>query len=160
MPVKCCEVCGKSFTQGRGRPSKRCPAHRAGGGKYGGAHRKLVAVTKDQAWGSPCARCGRVLMYGQEIHLDHLDGGGPADYRGWAHAHCNTSAGASKGNRMRGPLNGRPMAWSPPPPSAPPAVASPIPPGPDPSIRHSPDCACGGSLFYPGPGKWWTSRCW
>ena len=45
-------------------------------------------------------------MEGQEIHLDHADGGGPDDYNGWAHAHCNTSAGAARGNQLRGRRNG------------------------------------------------------
>jgi hypothetical protein len=156
MPTRCCETCGRSFWQGRGRPSRFCPAHRAGGGKYGGAHKQLRAAAIGQAWYTACVRCGLVMLPGQELHLDHLDGGGPGDYRGWAHAHCNTSAGASKGNRMR--ANGRPVtagitpAGPPPPP--------PVPPGPDPSIRHSPDCSCGGTVFYPGPDKLWTSRCW
>jgi hypothetical protein len=159
VPVKRCEVCGMGFTQGRGRPSRRCPAHRRGGGKYGGAHKQLRAATAGQAYYTPCVRCGRVMLPGQELHLDHLDGGGPGDYRGWAHAHCNMSAGASKANRMRGAVNGRPMAWS-PPAVVPLAVAPPLPAGPDPSIRHSVDCSCGGAVFYPGPGSWWTSRCW
>jgi hypothetical protein len=158
MPVRRCEVCGRSFVQGRGRPSRFCPAHRQGGGKYGGAHKKLRAATEAQAWGTACVRCGRVMLAGEQLHLDHRDGGGPGDYRGWAHAHCNTSAGAAKGNRQR--VNGRPMVWSPPPLPAAPAPPPPLPAGPDPSIRHSPDCRCGGAVFYPGPGKWWTSRCW
>jgi hypothetical protein len=145
MPVKRCEVCGKGFTQGRGRPSRRCPAHRQGGGKYGGAHKRLVATTKNQAYGTVCVRCGRVMLPGQDIHLDHADGGGPADYRGWAHAHCNTSAGASKGNRMRGSLNGRL------PPARVPVVAVRPPKGPNPNIEHRADCQC---------RELWTSRCW
>ncbi len=143
MPVRYCEACGRSFAQGRGRPARWCPEHREGGGKYGGGHRKLAAATKDQAWGTPCTRCGRELVPGQEIHLDHLDGGGPADYRGWAHAHCNTSAGAAKGNRQR--VNGTPAANAP----AVTAVA----------IRHPADCRCGGSAARQ-PGRFWTSRCW
>jgi hypothetical protein len=153
VPIRVCETCGRSFTQGRGRPSRFCPAHRDGGGKYGGEHRKLRETTKDQAWGYPCTRCGRVLVPGQEIHLDHLDGGGPADYRGWAHASCNMSAGAAKGNRMRGQLAPGGMA-------AARVVSAPVPPVYEPgSIRHRPDCACGGRVTW-WPGEWWTSRCW
>lgn len=159
MPNRRCETCGRSFYQRTGRPAKRCPDCRPGGGRYGGEHRKLAAATKDQAYYTPCVRCGQAMLPGQELHLDHLDGGGPADYRGWAHAHCNESAAATRGNRMRGRVNGRPMA-RPVPPPVPRVVAAPLPPGPDPSIRHGPDCRCGGALYYPGPGKWWTSRCW
>jgi len=147
-----CEACGAAFVQGRGRPSKFCPAHRRGGGRYGGAHKKLVATTRDQAYGGPCCRCGRVLAYGQEIHLDHLDGGGPGDYLGWSHASCNIAA-AGRGNRMRGGVNGRPVNGRP--------VTAPVPaiPPPVPDIRHSPDCRCGGTVTYE-PGKFWTSKCW
>jgi hypothetical protein len=152
MPVRACETCGRTFTQGQGRPARFCPEHRDGGGKYGGEHRKLAAATKDSAWGTPCVRCGRPMLPGQEIHLDHLDGGGPGDYRGWAHAHCNTSAGASKGNRMRGQLNGRAAGL---------ARAAPLAgPDPAPDIRHPPECTCRGTVTYPGPGGFWTSRCW
>src|SRR6266487_4561665 len=106
MPVRTCETCGKSFTQGRGRPARWCPEHRHGGGKYGGAHVKLRARTVGQAYGQACTRCGRVLEWGQEIQLDHLDGGGPGDYRGWAHRRCNLSAGGRKGNVIKAAMNG------------------------------------------------------
>jgi hypothetical protein len=135
MPIKSCEVCGAGFSQGRGRPSKRCPACRDGGGRYGGAHRKLAAATKDSAWGTPCTRCGWPMVPPQEIHLDHVDGGGPADYRGWSHSRCNVSAG----NRNRQRVNG----------SSYPAPVTP--PGRNPDIPHSPDCRC---------GTMQTSRCW
>jgi hypothetical protein len=152
MPVKRCEVCGSGFSQGRGRPSKRCPACRDGGGRYGGQHRKLRAAGIDQAYGQPCIRCGRELVPGQPIHLDHLDGGGPADYAGgdparsWSHSYCNTTAP----HRTRAP-----GGWSAARP-----VPAVIPPAYEPgSIRHSPDCTCGGSVVYV-PGEWHTSRCW
>jgi hypothetical protein len=29
---------------------------------------------------------------GQELHLDHRDGGGPHEYLGWSHAACNLRA--------------------------------------------------------------------
>jgi hypothetical protein len=148
VPIRTCEACGKQFMQGRGRPARYCPAHRHGGGKYDGAHKQRRAATIGQAWGQACTRCGRVLEWGQEIHLDHRDGGGPGDYRGWAHAACNTAAGARKGNRMRAVLNGRtvrPAAGSVLPPALPPVT------GPNPGIEHRPDCSC---------GELWTSRCW
>jgi hypothetical protein len=141
MPVRRCEACGRSFEQGMGRPARFCPEHREGGGRYGGEHRKLAAATKDSAWGTPCTRCGRTMLPGQEIHLDHADGGGPADYRGWSHAYCNVAAG----NRMRGRVNGTPVTNGL-------SVTGPvIPPGPNPDIPHRPDCRCGAMQ---------TSRCW
>jgi hypothetical protein len=152
VPTRRCETCGRSFWQGRGRPSRFCPAHRDGGGKYGGAHKQLRAATVGQAYGTACVRCGRVMVPGQEIHLDHLDGGGPADYRGWSHSSCNESAGAAKGNRMRGNLNGRI-------PAPKPAVV--LRPWPEPgSLSHSPECSCGGTVTGPWPGIQWNSRCW
>jgi hypothetical protein len=104
-----------SFSQGRGRPARWCPKHRNGGGKYGGEHAKRRAATIGQAWGTACSRCGRTLEWGQEIQLDHLDGGGPGDYRGWSHAACNQAAGARKVNRMRAAverLQAGPAGWA------------------------------------------------
>ena len=157
MPVRCCETCGRTFTQGRGRPAKRCPEHRESGGRYGGAHRKLRESTKDQAYGRPCARCRKPMLPGEELHLDHLDGGGPADYAGWSHASCNMSSGAAKGNRMRGQVNGQRAPGGPSAVSTTPVPARPVPePG---SIRHDPYCRCGGRVTWQ-PGQWYTSRCW
>lgn len=39
------------------------------------------------------------MAEGQKLHLDHEDDG--AGYRGWAHASCNTRAGAVRGNKLR-----------------------------------------------------------
>jgi hypothetical protein len=41
------------------------------------------------------------MLAGQVVEPDHVDGGGPTDYAGWAHAGCNHSAGAAYGNRLR-----------------------------------------------------------
>jgi hypothetical protein len=38
------------------------------------------------------------MLPGQQIDLDHADNG---TYLGFAHAGCNRSAGATKGNRAR-----------------------------------------------------------
>ena len=157
MPAKSCELCGAGFSQGRGRPSRRCPSCREGGGRYGGEHRKLAAATKEAAWGTPCARCRRPMLPGTEIHLDHADGGGPADYAGWSHASCNESAGAKLGNAMRGQVNGQ---RAPGGPAAARAVPVVIPPAYEPgSIRHQATCTCGGAVTW-APDAWWTSRCW
>jgi hypothetical protein len=149
MPIKSCEVCGAGFAQGRGRPSKYCPKHRDGGGRYGGEHRKLRETTKAAAYGRPCARCQKPMLPGQELHLDHADGGGPVDYLGWSHAYCNTTA-PHRTNGQRAP--GGPSAVRPEVVVIPPVYE----PG---SIRHRPECVCGGSVVYE-PGEWWTSRCW
>ncbi len=163
MPERVCEVCGRAFTQVPGRPARRCPHHR----RYGAEHQAARAAGIEQAYGTACCRCGRPLMRGQVIHLDHNDSG--QGYRGWSHEHCNTAAGAAKGNAARAAAyrkaNGLPVrastASTPPARTVlPPVPLPPGPPRPDPSIRHSPDCRCGGAVFYPGPGPFWTSRCW
>lgn len=50
-----------------------------------------------------CARCGEPITETdtRKIHLDHLDDG--TGWAGLAHASCNESAGASKGNRQGAP---------------------------------------------------------
>jgi hypothetical protein len=93
-----CEVCGEGFWQGRGRPAKRCPRCR-NSDRYGPTHRAMKAA--GPTYGAACTRCGRVLLPGQAVEPDHLDGGGPQDYAGWAHAGCNHSAGAARGNQLR-----------------------------------------------------------
>jgi hypothetical protein len=100
MGYRTCESCGEGFHQyGRGRPAKRCPDCR-GGDRYGAVHR-AVRATSAQAVGQLCTRCGQQLLEGQPVEPDHADGGGPHDYAGWAHASCNHSAGAARGNRLR-----------------------------------------------------------
>ena len=69
--------------------------------KYGGAHQKLRRAMLPTAVGAACVRCGLVIVPGQPVDLDHLDDGS-GRYRGWAHRHCNRSAGATLGNVMRG----------------------------------------------------------
>jgi hypothetical protein len=126
MPQRVCEVCGKGFVQGPGRPARWCPEHR---GKYGAPHQAIRAATLESAYGTPCVRCGRVMAEGQKIHLDHRDDG--QGYAGFSHESCNTSAGASRGNRMRArrSANGQPQVR---PPSLPPvpvlAARAPLPP--------------------------------
>jgi hypothetical protein len=118
-----CESCGQAFWQGRGRPAKRCPPCR-GGDRYGTAHRALRAATVAQAVGQPCARCRRTIQAGEAVDLDHADDGD--GYIGYSHRRCNSSAGASRGNRLRaaayravkaGLTTGAPPAKAEPPPS-------------------------------------------
>jgi hypothetical protein len=119
VPQRICEVCGAGFHQGPGRPARYCPAHR---GRYGAPHQAARAAGIEQAYDTPCCRCGRLMRRGQAIHLDHTDSG--TGYRGFAHASCNTSAGASRGNKMRAAayraqVNGQPVKPRRPPPVSP-----------------------------------------
>lgn len=66
--------------------------------KHRNARERALATMRD---GQPCGRCGRPMHAWQALDLDHHDGD-PTKYRGLAHAHCNRSAGATKGNRARG----------------------------------------------------------
>ena len=154
MPVLRCEQCGRGFVLATGRPAKRCPDCRGRAGqRYGSAHKRLRAAGVEAAYGTPCARCGRPLEYGQELHLDHADGGGPGDYRGWSHAACNIAAG----NRHR---HGRAVK------AAQLAVSQPVAtrPGPpyDPGprrqdVEHKSWCQCERMAVSLGA---WPSRCW
>ena len=68
---------------------------------YGTEHRKLRAALI-AAWvpGDPCARCGQP-MWGppSRIHLGHSDD--RTTWTGLEHASCNTSDGATRGNKKR-----------------------------------------------------------
>lgn len=75
---------------------------------YGRAHKAMRKALL--TWYVPgltaCVRCGQPIttLRTQDIHLDHDDATGR--WAGLAHARCNESAGASKGNRQ-GPPRGR-----------------------------------------------------
>jgi 5-methylcytosine-specific restriction endonuclease McrA len=72
----------------------------------GAAHQKdrhrLLAALRD---GDPCPRCGQPMYRWQLLDRDHVidralgGGDGPAVL---SHQHCNRSAGARMGNKMRG----------------------------------------------------------
>jgi hypothetical protein len=64
---------------------------------YSNKHRKLRAQLLPYAYGQPCTRCGRIMLPGQALHLDHTDD--RAGYRGFSHAKCNIRAGAIAGAR-------------------------------------------------------------
>jgi hypothetical protein len=51
------------------------------------------------AVGSACVRCGRPILVGQPVDLDHTDD--RTTYLGWSHAACNRRAGARLGNHRR-----------------------------------------------------------
>lgn len=111
-----CEACGESFHQARGRPAKRCGRCRESD-RYGPLHQALRA-NPGQAVGRPCSRCGGTILEGQAVSPDHVDGGGPHDYRGWAHQRCNVSAGASYGNQLRAAAYRATRGLLSPPPAA------------------------------------------
>ncbi|MFI0718911.1 endonuclease domain-containing protein [Streptomyces sp. NPDC021224] len=66
---------------------------------YGADHQALRKATIDQAYGQACHHCGHPMLKGQALDLDHTADRGA--YRGFAHAHCNRSEGARRGNRQR-----------------------------------------------------------
>jgi hypothetical protein len=66
---------------------------------YGAEHVKLRAKLLPHAYGKPCFRCGRPMLPGQALHLDHTDD--RSGYGGFSHAACNRRAGARKGQRLQ-----------------------------------------------------------
>ncbi|MFE6845059.1 hypothetical protein [Streptomyces sp. NPDC057686] len=99
---------------------------------------------------------------GELLDLDHADDGG---YLGWAHASCNRSAGAARGNRLRAaayraakglpePADPRPGRTypEPPPGTPPPGTIDDYPPSTRSRI---------GEVYYRPPGGgslaggWW-----
>jgi hypothetical protein len=70
--------------------------------KYGAEHQALRRRLLRDAIGRPCVRCGVPIKAGEAVDLDHHDDGHPGHYKGLAHASCNRSAGAARGNRQRG----------------------------------------------------------
>jgi hypothetical protein len=72
------------------------------------AHKRLRAtlISRYVPGVTLCWRCGLPIttLRTRDIHLGH-DDNNPAIYKGLEHAHCNTSAGASRGNKM-GPPRG------------------------------------------------------
>lgn len=66
---------------------------------YGAAHQRIRKALLHTAVGSLCTRCDDPITSTSDVHLDHIDD--RRGYAGWAHARCNLSAGATKGNRER-----------------------------------------------------------
>jgi hypothetical protein len=74
---------------------------------YGSGHRKLRAALLPQAYGTPCVRCGHVMLPGQLLHLDHNDD--RTGYLGFSHGgrchicgrRCNVEAAARKAKMVR-----------------------------------------------------------
>lgn len=62
---------------------------------YGREHQELRARLLPHAYGQPCTRCGREMVEGQALDLDHTDD--RTGYAGFAHAFCNRQAGGRRG---------------------------------------------------------------
>jgi hypothetical protein len=69
--------------------------------RYGYGHRQIRKLGLPYAYGTPCVRCGELMLPGQLLHLNHADDG--IGYLGFSHAACNTRAGAIKSNKNRAP---------------------------------------------------------
>jgi hypothetical protein len=93
-----CGACGRYFHQYRGRPAHFCEECRQDLRPHGSGHQRLRAMLIDSAYGQPCARCGKPMLEGEELDLDHDENGG---YLGFSHALCNRRAGAYKGAERR-----------------------------------------------------------
>jgi hypothetical protein len=64
-------------------------------GRYGYLHRLIRAALLPQAFGRPCLHCGRPMLPGQRLDLDHT--ADRSGYRGMTHASCNRREGARRG---------------------------------------------------------------
>ena len=90
--------------------SKAPPAARG----YGAEHRRLRARYQrvidagvESVW---CVRCGLQILPKQPFDLDH-DDFDRSLYLGPAHRHCNRSAAAVKGNKLRAQRNPTRLGW-------------------------------------------------
>lgn len=81
---------------GEGVPMGKLPSNQRG---YGYQHQRLRRALLADAIGRDCPHCGLPMLAGEPLDLDHTtDRNG---YRGMAHASCNRSEGAKRGNAMR-----------------------------------------------------------
>jgi hypothetical protein len=81
-------------------------------GRRGGDHQAVRRALLPGVAGTTCPRCGRQILPGQEVDLDHVDqpvvyGGGGR--RILAHRRCNRSAGGQLGNARK--AASRNSAW-------------------------------------------------
>lgn len=66
---------------------------------YSSEHHRIRAALLPYWIGRPCVRCGLVMGDPSDMHLDHTDD--RAGYIGFAHARCNTKAGAALGHQRK-----------------------------------------------------------
>lgn len=72
--------------------------------QLGYPHQRLRSRLLPQAYGTPCPKCGKLMLQGQDLDLDHdlpRALGGRAGQGRMAHRHCNRSHGAKLGQAMR-----------------------------------------------------------
>ena len=69
------------------------------GRRLGWQHQKLRQQMLPYAYGIPCHFCGKPMLPGQALDLDHTDD--RASYRGMTHASCNRADGARKTNAIK-----------------------------------------------------------
>jgi hypothetical protein len=69
--------------------------------RYGRRHRQLRRELAGvvAAGRAKCARCARPILPTEQWDLSHVDGGGPADYEGVAHARCNRATATHRVER-------------------------------------------------------------
>jgi hypothetical protein len=67
---------------------------------YGYAYQKLRKALLPQAYGTPCVRCGQLMLKGQELHLDHADWD-RTKLLGFSHRACNLRAAARKARAIQ-----------------------------------------------------------
>ncbi len=65
----------------------------------GWAHQQLRKNLLPKAYGKPCHHCGKPMLPGQALDLDHTRD--RTSYRGMAHASCNRAEGAHITNTRR-----------------------------------------------------------
>jgi hypothetical protein len=66
---------------------------------YGNSHQKLRKALLPSAYGTPCVRCGKPMLKGQKLHLDHNDT--RTGWLGFSHAACNLRAAAKKARAIQ-----------------------------------------------------------
>jgi hypothetical protein len=67
---------------------------------YGYAYQKLRKALLPQAYGTPCVRCGQLMLKGQQLHLDH-DDWDRSRLLGFSHRACNLRAAAKKARAIQ-----------------------------------------------------------
>jgi hypothetical protein len=67
---------------------------------YGYQYQKLRKALLPSAYGTPCVRCGQLMLPGQKLHLDH-DDWDRTIIRGFAHSWCNIRAAAKKARAIQ-----------------------------------------------------------
>jgi hypothetical protein len=67
---------------------------------YGYAYQKLRKALLPKAYGTPCVRCGEIMLQGQQLHLDH-DDWDRSRLLGFSHRACNLRAAAKKARAIQ-----------------------------------------------------------